>query len=82
MARNMIDLHVLTYIIYSVKGSAYISREESVDKTIANAAASVEMEGYHIDRECREWCKMVLMGDLTKDEYYQLLFMKAGIIMP
>ena len=56
-----------------------MSHEESINRSIANAAASVEMEGYHIDAESRDWCRMVLEDKMTKDEYLRLLMKKAGV---
>lgn len=56
-----------------------MSHEESVKRSIANAAASVEMEGFRIDDECKAWCQMVLMNQMSKEEYLNLLLKKAGV---
>lgn len=52
---------------------------DSVDRSVANAAASVEMEGYTIDEECRDWCRMVLLNQMSKEDYLHLLLKKAGV---
>ena len=57
-----------------------MSREESISRSIANAAASVEMEGFRVDDECRDWCRLVLENKMTKDEYLRLLMKKAGVV--
>ena len=55
-----------------------MSREKSVNRSIENAAASVTMEGFRIDEECKDWCRMVLLNKITKEEYLSLLLKKAG----
>lgn len=50
-----------------------------IDRSIANAAASVEMEGYTIDEECKDWCRMVLLNQMSKEDYLHLLLKKAGV---
>ncbi|MBQ9044888.1 MAG: hypothetical protein IJ112_02940 [Oscillospiraceae bacterium] len=57
-----------------------MSREESINRAISNAAASVEMEGYRIDEDCKEWCRKVLLHEMTHEEYLELLLKKAGVI--
>lgn len=56
-----------------------MTQKETVEKTVANAAASVEMEGYHVDAECRDWCRMLLLGEITFDQYLALAKKKAGV---
>ena len=51
----------------------------SIDRAINNAAASVEMEGYHIDEKSREWCRMLLNKELSMEQYIQLVKEKAGV---
>lgn len=50
-----------------------------IEKAINNAAASVEMEGLHVDEECKEWCREVLRNEITMDEYMKRLLEKVGI---
>lgn len=38
------------------------------DKAIENAVASVEMEGYQIDEQSKEWCKKLLLNEITMEE--------------
>lgn len=54
-----------------------MSHEESLNRSIANAAASVAMEGFCIDEECKDWCRMVLLNKITKEEYLSLLLKKS-----
>lgn len=51
----------------------------SIERAINNAAASVEMEGYHIDEQSREWCRMLLNRELSMEQYIQLVKEKAGV---
>jgi hypothetical protein len=52
---------------------------KSLEKSINNAAASVEMEGYHIDEQSRNWCKQLLLKEITMKEYINLVKQKAGV---
>jgi len=52
--------------------------EDSVNKSIANAAASVEMEGFHVDDECREWCRKLLMKEISFERYLAYAKEKVG----
>ena len=51
----------------------------SIDKAINNAASSVEMEGYTIDDQCKEWCRQVLENKMTMEQYIQLVLEQAGV---
>ena len=42
-------------------------------------AASVEMEGYRIDEQCKDWCRKLLQGELTMEEYIVLVKQSAGV---
>jgi hypothetical protein len=56
-----------------------MSHEESINRSIANAAASLEMEGFRVDDECKDWCRLVLKNQMSKEEYLSLLLKKAGV---
>ncbi len=51
----------------------------SIEKAIENAAASVEMEGFHIDEQSREWCRQLLRKEITMEQYLRLIKQKAGV---
>lgn len=53
----------------------------SIEKAIENSAASVVMEGYVVDEQCKEWCRKVLQGELTMEEYIVLLKRRVGIVV-
>ena len=48
-------------------------KNKSYDKAIENAVASVEMEGYQIDEQSKEWCKKLLLNEITMDEYIEFV---------
>lgn len=54
-------------------------KNKSYDKAIENAVASVEMEGYQIDEQSKEWCKKLLLNEITMEEYIELVKLKAGV---
>ena len=45
----------------------------TVERAMDIAAASLEMEGLHVDERCREWCKKVINGEITMEEYIELV---------
>ena len=51
----------------------------SIDKAIENSAASIKMESIHIDEQCKDWCRKLLQGELTMEEYIVLVKEKSGI---
>lgn len=52
-------------------------KNKSYDKAIENAVASVEMEGYRIDEQSKEWCKKLLLNEITMEEYIELIKNKS-----
>lgn len=52
----------------------------SIENAIKNAAASVEMEGYHIDEQSKIWCRQLLRNEISMEEYIELVKIKAGVI--
>lgn len=51
----------------------------SVDKAIENAVASVEMEGFSVDEQSKEWCKQLLNNEITMEQYISLLKQSVGV---
>ena len=56
-----------------------MSAEELAIRSVANAAASVEMEGYSVDSESREWCVSLLKGEITLEQYIAFAKKKSGV---
>lgn len=52
----------------------------SIDKAIENSAASVKMEGFEIDEQCKVWCRKMLQGEITMEEYIVLVKTRAGVL--
>ena len=55
--------------------------EKTIEKAINNAAASVEMEGYHIDEQSKEWCRQLLRKEITTEEYISLVKKKREYLL-
>lgn len=55
-----------------------MKRAISAQQAIANAAASVEMEGFTVTAQHREWCRQLLNGEITRTEYIRLVRESAG----
>lgn len=51
----------------------------SVDKAIKNAVASIEMEGFEVDEQSVEWCRMLLNNEITMEQYISLVKKSAGV---
>ncbi len=54
-------------------------KNKSIDLIVANAVASVEMEGYITDEQVKDWCKQFLKKEITKEEYIRRVIRKAGV---
>ena len=50
-----------------------MKRAVSTQQAIANAAASVEMEGLTVTAQHKEWCRKLLNKEITKAEYIRLV---------
>lgn len=53
--------------------------EKQIEKSIKNASASLLMEGFTVDEKAKTWCKMLLGGQITIEEYILLVKEKAGV---
>ena len=53
--------------------------EMSIERAIANAKASVEMEGFVISSDTVALCKQLLEHKISYDEYLCMAFAKAGV---
>lgn len=51
----------------------------SIEKAIKIAAASTEMEGFRIDEQNKEWCRQLLQGEITMEQYIRMAKEKAGV---
>lgn len=45
----------------------------SVEKAVATAAASVEMEGFIVTEADKELCAKLLRGEISKQEYISIV---------
>lgn len=52
----------------------------SIDKAIDNAVASVEMEGFYIDEQCKDWCRMLLNNEISMEQYVSLIKQSVGVV--
>lgn len=50
-----------------------------IEKEINNACASVEIEGFTIDEQCKDWCMQLLKKEITFSEYIMLVKKKSGV---
>ena len=53
----------------------------STDQAIKIAAASLEMEGYHIDSDCIQLCKKLLNNEINMHEYIVIVKQKAEVLI-
>ena len=51
----------------------------SIDKAIENAVASIEMEGFSIDEQCKDWCRMLLNNEISMEQYISLIKQSVGV---
>ncbi|MCM1113877.1 MAG: antitoxin VbhA family protein [Clostridium sp.] len=53
--------------------------EVQIEKTINNAAASIEMEGFSIDEQSKMLCRKLLLNEITMEQYIALVKQRAGV---
>lgn len=53
--------------------------EFEIEKAIRTATASLEMEGFSIDEQNKELCRMLLRKEITMEQYIELLKQKVGV---
>lgn len=50
-----------------------------IEKSIRTAIVSLEMEGLHVDEQCVAWCRQMLSGVISPEEYLKLVIAKADV---
>lgn len=50
-----------------------------IERSIRTAAVSLEMEGLRIDEQCVDWCRQMLSGEISPEEYMKLVTARAGV---
>lgn len=53
--------------------------EFEIEKAIRTATASLEMEGFTIDEQNKDLCRMLLRKEITMEQYIELLKQKVGV---
>ncbi len=51
----------------------------TIQDAINSSAASVEMEGYYIDEQCKEWCRQLLENQITMEQYIQFVLNQTEV---
>lgn len=49
-----------------------------IEKSIRTATVSLEMEGLHVDEQCVAWCRQMLSGEISPEEYLKLVTARVG----
>lgn len=52
---------------------------DEIERSIRTATASLEMEGLHVDEQCVSWCRQMLSGEISFEEYLRLVTIEAGV---
>lgn len=50
-----------------------------IERSIRMATVSLEMEGLCVDEQCVTWCRQMLSGEISSDEYLKLVTARAGV---
>lgn len=48
-----------------------------IEESIRTATISLEMEGLHIDSQYAEWCRQMLSGKISMEEYIAMVIERA-----
>lgn len=49
------------------------------EKAMRSAAASVEMEGFVVTQEYKNWCEKLLNNEITMAQYIELVKISQGV---
>lgn len=50
-----------------------------IERSIRTATVSLEMEGLRVNEQCIDWCRQMLSGKISLEEYLKLVTMEAGV---
>lgn len=53
--------------------------EKQIERSIKNAVHSLEMEGFSVDDQAKDWCRRLLNNEITMEEYLAMAKAKAGV---
>ena len=53
--------------------------EKQMERCIKNATFSLEMEGFSVDEQTKEWCRKLLNKEISMEEYIAMAKVKAGV---
>ncbi len=53
--------------------------EKQMERCIKNATFSLEIEGFSVDEQTKEWCRKLLKKEITMEEYLAMAKAKAGV---
>lgn len=51
----------------------------TIENMLDSAVASIEMEGFHIKNEYKEWCLQYMRNEITMEQYIQRLKELVGV---
>ncbi len=54
--------------------------EHAAEQAMNNALASVNMEGLFVDEQSKNWCKMLLLNEITMEQYISFVKEKSGVL--
>lgn len=76
---RLVSTAILRYTTISkmLWGDAMSAAE--IEKSIRTATRFLEMEGLHIDEQCVAWCRQMLSGEISSEEYLQLVTAREGV---
>ena len=54
-------------------------KQTTIEQTIANAAASVEMEGFSVSDQMKDLCRALLNKEISFEEYMEAVKASVGV---
>ena len=74
--QTCIQVYFEVYCYQIFAGGAAMSAAE-IENALRMASMSLEMEGQHVDAQCVKWCRRMLAGEITLEEYLALVIKRA-----
>lgn len=74
---HLVFILVSSYTDIKIFSGGIVMSTAEIEESIRTATISLEMEGLHIDSQYAEWCRQMLSGKISMEEYIAMVIERA-----
>lgn len=74
---HLVFILVSSYTDIKIFSGGIVMSAAEIEESIRTATISLEMEGLHIDSQYAEWCRQMLSGKISMEEYIAMVIERA-----